>query len=193
MKVTEYVFRKRDGSLRTLRGTVDFFAYAEKNPENWEKIKPKGIRKANPHNITLIDLDNGGWRSIRPDTIIARRDVQPFAGGYHIHEYKKMTLSEIMKDTSKKTFIKRNNVPYYALMVLNSAPLIKRNDVEVIVEGMMEKLGRNLTVRDGHIRAFSRAFRKFANNGLVEKLGRKGDYYKITDKGREVMASGVRL
>ena len=191
MKIIEYVFRKRDGSIRTLKGTRDFGAYAETNPETWEQIKPKGIRTHNPHNITLIDIENGGWRSIKPETIIARREVKPFQPTVHIHDYEHMKMSDIAKLSGKKSCIKRNKIPYYALMILGSAPKIKRNDLEVIVESIQEKLGRKLTVRNGHIRAFTRAFHKFVNNGLVEKLPLKGDYYTITPKGADFLQSAV--
>ncbi len=191
MKIIEYVFRKRDGSIRTLKGTRSFKEYAETNPEAWEKIKPKGIKSTNPHNITLIDIENGGWRSIKPETIIARREVKPFSPTVHIHDYNHMKMSDIAKLSDSKSFIKRNNIPYYALMVIGSAPKIKRNDLEVIVESIQEKLGRKLTVRNGHIRAFTRAFRKFVNNGLIEKLPLKGDYYKITPKGANFLQSAV--
>lgn len=191
MRIIEYVFRKVDGSIRTLTGTQDFKVYAAKNPETWEQIKPKGIRSKNPHNITLIDIENGGWRSIKPETIIARREVKPFSPNIHVHDYEHMKMSDIAKLSDTKSFIKRNKVPYYALMVLGSAPKIKRNDLEVIVESIQEKLGRKLTVRNGHIRAFTRAFHKFVNNGLVEKLPLKGDYYSITPKGANFLQSAV--
>lgn len=193
MKIMEYVFRKRDGSLRTLRGTQSFDEYAKTNPETWENIKPKGERKSAPYNITLIDIENDGWRSIRPNSLICRREVKPFNPTIHVHDYKRMKMSDIVKLSGKKSSIKRNKIPYYTLMILNSAPKIKRNDVEVIVEGIQEKLGRKLTVRNGHIRAFSRAFLKFRNNGLIEKLdNRKGEWYQITPKGKAFLESGVR-
>ena len=194
MKIVEYVFRKRDGSLRTLKGTQSFKEYAKTNPETWENIKPKGERKSAPYNITLIDIENKGWRSIRPDSLIARREVKVFDGGWHLHNYEKKKMSSISKMTRRRgSSIKRNSVPYYALMILNK-DVIQRNDVEVIVEGIQEKLGRKLTVRNGHIRAFSRAFLKFRNNGLIEKLdNRKGEWYQITSKGKAFLESGVRV
>ena len=191
MKITEYVFRKRDGSIRTLKGTRDFGVYAETNPETWEKIKPKGIKSTNPYNITLIDIEINQWRSIRPDSLISRREVKVFDGGWHMHTYEKRTMAQIAKMSTRGSYIKRNGIPYYTLMVLNK-DIIQRNDVEVIVESLSEKLGRNLNVRNGHIRAFSRAFRKFVNNGIIEKLPRKGDWYQITPKGRAFLESGVR-
>ena len=191
MKIMEYVFRKRDGSIRTLKGTQSFKEYANKNPETWEKIKPKGIRSTNPHNITLIDIENGGWRSIKPDTIIARREVKVFDGGWHMHTYEKKSMRQISKMSKRGSYIKRNGIPYYTLMVLNK-DIIQRNDVEVIVESLSEKLGRKLNVRNGHIRAFSRAFLKFINNGIIEKLPRKGEWYQITPKGRAFLESGVK-
>ena len=62
MIITEYVFRKRDGSIRTLRGTMDFKTFADKNPETWDVIKPKGEKKACTQNITLIDVEINQWR-----------------------------------------------------------------------------------------------------------------------------------
>lgn len=191
MKIIEYVFRKRDGSIRTLKGTQDFKVYADENPETWENIKPKGIRSASPDNITLIDIENGGWRSIRPDSLISKREVKVFDGGWHMHTYEKRTMAQIAKMSTRGSHIKRNGIPYYTLMVLNK-DIIQRNDVEVIVESLSEKLGRKLNVRNGHIRAFSRAFLKFINNGIIEKLPRKGEWYQITPKGRAFLESGVR-
>lgn len=192
IRETEFVFRKRDGSIRTLRGTRDFGEFEKTNPETWDVIKPKGERKASPHNITLIDTEINQWRSIKPETIIARREVKSFSPSFHIHDYERMKMRDIAKLSSKKSFIKRDRVPYYALMILNSAPLIRRNDLEVIVEGILDKKGLELTRREGHIRAFTRAFHTFVNNGLVEKLPRKGNYYKITAKGRNLITSGVK-
>ena len=187
----EYVFRKRDGSIRTLKGTRDLGVYAETNPETWEQIKPKGIKSTNPHNITLIDIENDGWRSIRPESLISRREVKVFDGGWHIHSYEKKSMKSISKMSKRGSSIKRNSIPYYTLMILNK-DVIQRNDVEVIVESLSEKLGRKLTIRNGHIRAFSRAFRKFVNNGIIEKLPRKGEWSQITPKGRSFLESGVR-
>lgn len=187
----EYVFRKRDGSIRTLKGTRDFGAYAETNPETWENIKPKGIRTHNPHNITLIDIENGGWRSIRPESLLSKREVRVFDGGWHMHSYEKKSMKSISKMSKRSSSIKRNSIPYYTLMILNK-DIIQRNDVEVILESITERLGRKLTMRNGHIRAFSRAFLKFVNNGIIEKLPRKGEWYQITSKGRAFLESGVR-
>ena len=102
IKITEYVFRKRDGSIRTLMGTKDFSAFAKYNPETWDVIKPKGERKASPYNITLIDTEINQWRSIKPETIIARREVKPFNPTFHIHDYEHMKMSDIAKLSGKK-------------------------------------------------------------------------------------------
>jgi hypothetical protein len=64
-RVVEIKFRKADGDLRVLRGTLQ------------EDIVPKTLRtlvasreEEYPNIVTVWDLDAPGWRSIRTDRII---------------------------------------------------------------------------------------------------------------------------
>lgn len=188
----EYMFWKRNGDIRVLRGTRDFGEFSKQNPTTWNNIKPKGIRNSNPHNITLIDLEINEWRSIKPETIIAKREVKPFNPTFHVHDYERMNMKDIIKLSTKKTTIKKNRIPYFMLMILNSAPMIMRNDLEVMIEHIAEKKGMSLKRRDGHMRAFSRAFHTFFNNGLIKKLNREGNYFKITEKGKYLLSAAVK-
>lgn len=188
MRIKEYVFRKRDGSIRILKGSRDFGAFERERPNTWSVIKPNGLRKSSPSVITLIDVEINAWRSIKPETIISERIVGRFAP-----TFKFSSKDGWVRKSDKANFIKSDKVPYHILMTMNKKTPIKKNDVEVIVTHIMESEHRNLSYRNGHLRAFMRAFKLFLDNGFIEKLkNRKGDYYHMTSKGKEMLMSSVK-
>lgn len=67
LRVAEVKFRKLDGALRIIRGTLkDAFIpdeYLVKTPET-------RVRKENPNVVTLWDLDAHAWRSFRTDRVL---------------------------------------------------------------------------------------------------------------------------
>lgn len=197
MLIEEFVFRKRDGSLRILRGTRDFVGFEKKHPDKWEgEFKPKGERAPSEGVITLIDLDIMKWRSIKPETIISTREVsEKFSPKYRFRD----NDGWIRSNTLKPNFIKRDAIPYHILMWMNrvKAHRVPRSIVETVVESIVETEGRELTRRNGHIRAFDRAFRLLLNNGFIEHIPSKSKIVKtfnvkITDKGRDLLFSSVR-
>lgn len=60
-------FRKQDGSIRLLRGTLQKSALPVRT-ESTQK------RAANPAVISVWDLDRAAWRSFRRDSVIERVD-----------------------------------------------------------------------------------------------------------------------
>lgn len=176
MKIEEFVFRKDNGSIRILTGTRDLVGFEKTFPLEWKgEFNPTG-KKPSEGTITLIDLAKMAWRSIKPETIISSREV-----------------SEKFSHKLKKNFLRRDKIPYHILMIMNGAKTMSRNDVEVMVEGIMFHEDRELTFRSGHIRAFSRAFRLLKNNGYIERNEkRKGECYSMTIKGQNLLYSRVK-
>jgi len=62
--IATVVFEKADGTLRTMRCTL----MAEHLPVLEEGHKP---RKENDEVLAVYDLENGGWRSFRIDSIVS--------------------------------------------------------------------------------------------------------------------------
>ena len=125
MIVKEYVFRKRDGSIRILKGTREFTKFKTEKPKIWEVIKPSTDKHNSRSVITLIDIEINKWRSIKPETIISERTVGSFAP-----KFKFSDNDGWIRKSEKANFIKRDKVPYHVLMLMNRVPLIKKNDVE---------------------------------------------------------------
>jgi hypothetical protein len=68
-RIVEVKFRKADGNVRTLRGTL----LDEYLPEKYRKegITPDDLMEELPANlVTMWDVDANDWRSVRTDRII---------------------------------------------------------------------------------------------------------------------------
>lgn len=65
--VIEVTFKKVDGSIRNMRCTLD----SKLLPETYlkEEEKEKTFHKENPDVITAWDVQVGGWRSFRIDSV----------------------------------------------------------------------------------------------------------------------------
>jgi hypothetical protein len=71
-KIYKIVFKKKDGSERILIGTRN----EGKIPKEHH---PKGIGTVNPAVVTIFDLENAGWRSFKPETLISVEELTEYA------------------------------------------------------------------------------------------------------------------
>ena len=187
MKVQEYVFQKKDGDIRILRGTKSLSGFKKNYPEAWESMRPSTNKKSSEDVITLIDLDLKEWRSIRPESIISVRIVKDFEPRFHFSDNDGYS-NRVYDKTSN--YIKRGKIPYQVLMyVASHAKGIVRSDIESTVDFIATNQNRDLRVRGKGLRAIGRAVRLFINNAFI-KMDAKG-FYKITDKGRNLLETGV--
>lgn len=71
--IVTFTFRKANGELRTASGTRNL------NPAialgMTENDKPKGTGSEKPGVIAFWDIDTGGWRSCREDSIVEIRSI----------------------------------------------------------------------------------------------------------------------
>jgi len=193
MKITEYVFKKQNSEIRVLKGTTDIEKFSVKNPKIWENIQPKMKKDKNEvknkNILTLIDVENNEWRSIRKDSIISQRKVKQFRPKYNFSD----NDGYIGRSWDLKSYncIKRNKIPYHTLMVIGSNIGLNReeieNEVEYIIDLSLNKI--NYTVRGTKIRAISRAVRLFLNNNFIKAS--KDGLFTITNKGKNLLEFGV--
>ena len=187
MIVKEYVFQKKDGDIRILRGTKSISGFKKHYPTAWDSMKPSTDKKSSEDVITLIDLDLKEWRSIRPESIISVRTVKDFEPKFHFADndgYSNRVYSKV------SNYIKRGKIPYQVLMYISSHDKgIVRSDIENTVDFIATNQNRDLRVRGKGLRAIGRAVRLFVNNAFI-KLDKSG-FYKITDKGRNLLETGV--
>jgi len=187
MVVKEYVFTKKDGTIRTLKGTNSYYEFTKKYPERWLEIEPKSLvtRSRSDKTITLIDLDLMEWRSIRTSSIISERIVKDTKLQFSFKDndgYYRRSLDNF-------NYIKRNKVPYYVLMVINSKNNINRNEIEIEVDFILASINRDLRVRGKRIRAISRAIRLFKINNFIDQ-NNDGSYI-ITNKGIKLLETSI--
>lgn len=71
-KIYKIRFKKKDGSERILIGTKD----ESKIPKEHH---PKGIGTVNPSVVTIFDLENKGWRSFKPESLITVEVLTSYA------------------------------------------------------------------------------------------------------------------
>ena len=187
MIVKEYVFQKKNDEIRILRGTKSISGFKKHYPEAWNSMKPSTDKKSSEDVITLIDLDLKEWRSIRPESIISVRTVKDFEPKFHFADndgYSNRNCGKV------SNYIKRGKIPYQVLMyVASHAKGIVRSDIESTIDFIATNQNRDLRVRGKSLRAIGRAVRLFINNAFIQ-LDNNG-FYKITDKGRNLLETGV--
>lgn len=107
--IKEYVFKKKDGLIRILRGTTDM-NYAKKNFSNFKE--PTGEGRKTPDHIQLVwDIENNDYRSFIKENLIYSKNITKKV-------YEKLIDSSQYwwKKTAKR--IHKGKTPYFILLIL---------------------------------------------------------------------------
>jgi hypothetical protein len=67
--VAKVVFEKADGTLREMRCTLLAEHLPVSNTPQVAPILGENVRPENPNVLAVWDIENGGWRSFRMDSI----------------------------------------------------------------------------------------------------------------------------
>lgn len=183
----EFVFKKVNGEIRTMLTTTDFEWVKQNQPEAWEAQKPKGIRIPSKKVLTVWDVENKGWRAIKPETIIGKRVVSdrkrpaPF----------KLTDKDFYhKKYGHKPFsnIRKGQTPYYVLMMLNICQLNEAQISDTVFDIMLSK-GWRMEKRAGKVRSVQRVLSSYVRQGVLFK--NENGKFSLTNKGSLMLTLNV--
>lgn len=81
--VCEVVFKKTDGSIRNMKCSLKdeiITPYVDEINKRNEQLLLEGKeikkKKENPNIVSVIDVENNGWRSFKLDTIISINEIK---------------------------------------------------------------------------------------------------------------------
>lgn len=173
MIIKEFTFEKKDGTIRTIRGTDDWDSFYALHPE----LKPKGKRKTPSMLKTIYDLDDDSFKSFLKinfitDKIVGYKTVKLkiWDGDYYHHSG---SISHLMKCKT----------PYFILSFLSNNAMSK-NELVMKLSEMSEKI----KISKNQKRNVRRLLKAFQSNNLIEQ---ENDKYILTEKGKEFLQNNV--
>ena len=176
-KVEEFIFEKKDGSIRRIKGSRDF-KNLKKCPDY---VPPKNVRKSSPNVTVFWDIESKQFKSFITKNLISKRVIK-----YNHPLPKRVENRDFYnKKSHSQTIIKPNKSPFYVLSLLYTFKKLQRNK---IME-MMEYISEKTNISKNQKRTTRRILKAFEENNIVR---RKGDKYIITRIGKKFMEQNVQ-
>lgn len=176
MIIKEFTFEKKDGSIRTIKGTDDWNSFYKVHPDK----KPSGTKPTPSHLKIIYDLEDDTFKTFLRSNFISDRIV-----GYKVINIKLKDKDFYHKShkSGNISYIKRRKTPYFLLSLLFKSEMPKSDLVE-----KLSTLSEKIDISKNQKRNVNRLLRAFKQNDLVKQIN---NTYAITEKGKSFLENNV--
>jgi predicted transcriptional regulator len=174
MIIKEFTFEKKDGTIRTIKGTDDWKNFYKAYPDK----KPLGKKHSANHVKVIYDLEDNMFKSFIKDKFISERIV-----GFRTQKIS-VKNNDFYHKAGNISFLKRRKTPYFLLSMLSNDNMSKS---EMIMK--LSFLSEKLNISKNQKRNVTRLIRAFTQNDLIEKIN---NTYTITAKGKLFLENNVK-